>query len=308
MGMKHATASASVFLKRYTGGVAPSEGQDQAAEVRGHDAAAATWVTHQVAEVALREVLEALTDAGVRAVAVKGIVLSQTLYADVAERPIQDVDLRVLPEDLSRAIAAGKARHWELDRSSRQTGAVGFLHPHMLVELETSIGPPGLCALTVADLLARARPRMRPSGVVCLEPELHDHALVLVVNAFKDKIVFCPPWSLRDTATIVESPGFDAAVFCSRVREAGARTMTAIVAAHFAASSPAWRAILARLGPAPRPLYVAAYQALVRRAPASAPLRVLGRLGSDRTRDRVHAIAAAAVGSARAWTRRTSGH
>lgn len=276
--------------------------------MRDHDSAATTWATHQFAEVALREVLEALTAAGVRAVAVKGIVLSQTLYADVAERPIRDVNLRILPEDLPRAVAAGRARRWELDYSSRQSGAVGFLHPRMLVELETSIGPPGLCALSVATLLSRARPRTRPSGVVCLEPEIDDHALLLVVNAFKDKIVFCPRWSLHDTATIAGSPGFDAGVFCSRVREAGAHTLTAIVAAHLAPESPAWRAILERLGPAPRPLYAAAYEALARRAPSSATLRVLGRLGSDRLGDRLYALAAAGVGSARAWTRRSSAH
>jgi len=265
--------------------------------------AAATWVTHQLAEVALHDVLEALAAAGVRAVVVKGMVLAQTLYADVAERPIQDVDLRILPEDLARATAAGRARGWKLDRSSNQLGTVGFLHPKMLVELETTIGPPGLCSALVADLLARARPRTRPSGVVCLEPELHDHALLLVTNAFKDKIHLCPSWSLRDTATIVASPGFDIDVFCARVKQSSAHTMTAIVGAHLAPTSPAWQTILARLGPPPRPRYAAAYAAMVRRAPTAFPLRVLARLGSDRTRDHVHAIAAATAGTAQAWFR-----
>ena len=90
--------------------------------LRLHDATA-TWIRHQLAEEALRDVLDALARAGVRAVAVKGIVLAQTLYADVADRPIQDVDLRILPEDLARAVRAGRARGWELDYSSRQTGA-----------------------------------------------------------------------------------------------------------------------------------------------------------------------------------------
>ncbi len=251
----------------------------------------------------MADVLSALATARVRAVAVKGIVLAQTLYDDVANRPIQDVDLRIVPEDLPRAMAAMRERGWEMRRASRQTGAVGVLHPHALVELETSIGPPGLCLLSVATVLERAHLRSRPSGVVCLEPEIHDHAVLLVVNAFKDKIVMCPAPSLRDTSTIVSSPGFDIEIFCDRIRTSKSTTMASIVGEHLASHSAKWREILERLGPTPRPLYKGAFEGLLRHAPKSLALRIVGRLGSDALSQRIYALGASTVGSALAWAR-----
>ena len=199
-------------------------------------------------------------------------------------------------------VSAGRARGWTLDESSRQRGTVGFRHPRMLVELETTIGPPGLCGLTVEALLARAQLRRRASGITCLAPEIHDHALLLVVNAFKDKL-HSPPWSLRDTAAIVDAPGFDVEVFCDRVTISRSRTMTAIVGAHLAPRSPTWAAIVDRLGPSSRMRYAAAYLRIGRSAPDSLRARLLARVGADRPRDRVIAVTEMAVGTLRTWLR-----
>jgi len=51
-------------------------------------------------------VLDVLQDAGVEATAVKGVVLAQTLYANLALRPTADLDVLVRPDDLVTARAA----------------------------------------------------------------------------------------------------------------------------------------------------------------------------------------------------------
>ena len=256
------------------------------------------WVAHQAALQALRQVLSAFATAGIEALAVKGIVLAHQLYDDVADRPIQDVDLRVCPADLHRVIALARQRGWALDRSSRQLGCAGFRIGRVLVEVETTVGPAGLCPLRVKDMLGRSVRRTMPAGFTVLEPEPVDHAILLVVNAFKDKIVECPSWSRSDLVRIVQIAGFDQGSFVERVLHLRLETMTWIVADWLIAhhETPRWREIQGRLR-LRRHTYARAYSELARSAPAGLAMRLVARMGSDSALLRAYALGGAVAGT-----------
>jgi hypothetical protein len=262
------------------------------------------WAVHQACLGALAESLEALRRAGIEPLVVKGMVLAYELYDDVADRPMSDVDLRVRPRELVRAVRALLARGWRIDFASNQLGAVGFYVGRTLVELECTVGPPGLCGLSVARMAERSRRRTLPNGVAVTEPDLVDHAVLLVVNAFKDKLVDCPPWSVDDLVSIASHARFDTAAFVARVREARARAITWIVADWLARErgSGPWRTIRDAVhSRSPRPTYAWALRRLREGAPASVVTRVLARLGSDVPASRVAALVATGAGSAVAW-------
>jgi hypothetical protein len=261
----------------------------------------ATWAAHEIALDALGHSLEVLRAAGVEPLVVKGVALAYELYADVAERPLADVDLRVRPREFLRAARALRARGWAVDPTSRQLGSVGFLVGHGLVELESTVGPPGLCGLTVERMATRSRWRRLAGRLEFREPEVTDHAILLVVNAFKDKLLDCPPWSVDDLAAIVTHADFDRAAFVERVREARSQTLTWIVADWLVRERrcEAWRAIRDALGSAPlRPRYAKAFQSAVLRAPQSMAARMLARIGSDAPASRLWAVTATVIGTA----------
>ena len=68
--------------------------------------------------------------------------------------------------------------------ASKQWGTFETIVDRVLVEVETSVGPPGLCGLAVDTMIAHATRGAEGH----LEPELHEHALLLAVNVFKDKL------------------------------------------------------------------------------------------------------------------------
>jgi hypothetical protein len=266
----------------------------------------ATWAGHEIALDALGRALEALRASGVEPLVVKGMSLAYELYEDVADRPLADVDLRVRPGEFLRVVRALRARGWAVDPRSRQLGSIGFWVGHGLVEIESTIGPPGLCGLTVARIASRARMRVLPGGLAFREPDLVDHAIVLVVNAFKDKLVDCPSWSVNDLVAIASHGEFDGPSFLCRVRDARAQTLAWIVADWLAREhrSEAWRGIRDALGPEPvRPVYARALARTITRAPHSTRARMLARIGSDDPASRLWALAATLAGTALASLR-----
>jgi hypothetical protein len=269
--------------------------------------AIATWAAHEVALDALGRSLEALRDVGVEPLVVKGVALAYELYQDVADRPLADVDLRVRPREFRRAASALRARGWRVDPTSRQLGSIGFLVGRGLVEVESTVGPPGLCGLTVARMASRSRRRVLPGRLEFREPDVTDHAILLVVNAFKDKLLDCPPWSVDDLAAIVGHVDFDRALFLERVREARSETLTWIVADWLVRERGCepWRAIREALGSVPlRPRYANAFQSFALRAPQSMAARLLARVGSDAPASRLWALAATVIGTGVASLRR----
>lgn len=185
---------------------------------------------HLRARAALGKVLERLDVARVPALVVKGALLAHQLYASPVERPIRDVDLRVLPGDLERFVTALEGLPFRLVRRSRTYRNLVLVGFGTDIDVETTVGPPFLCRLSVAAMLRRAVRATSPLGFPHWQPELHDHALLLAVNAFKDHLVHASTWSLRDLELVAELPAFDPVVFAARAGEARATTLVHVVA------------------------------------------------------------------------------
>ena len=263
----------------------------------------ANWVRHEQALVALRWTLAALEEARVPVLVVKGMVLAYSLYDDVAERPLSDVDLRIRPRDFFRVLRAMRARGLEAHWESRQLGAVSFLLGGTLVEFETSVGPPGLCALSVGRMMERAQERALGGGLRVQEPELHDHAVLLVVNAFKDKMVDCPKWSMDDLDTIAKR--VDPDMFLARIEEARLTAVTWFVADWLAGErqSASWGSIRDRLG-SQSSRRASRLRTLFKAHRGSFAARVLARIASDSPAQRAWSLAAASAGTAVWWLAR----
>ena len=94
------------------------------------------WLRHEVAANALHRVVGAFRTAEISCLPVKGIVTAGWLYADVSERPLSDVDLRIRPRDFRRALEVGRARGWELVVHTPRFFEAAFRFPEMDVEIE----------------------------------------------------------------------------------------------------------------------------------------------------------------------------
>jgi len=226
----------------------------------------AAWIKHQIARERLRDVVTALEAAGIPVVPVKGVVSAHTLYADVAERPMSDVDLRLRVRDFRKAVALAHELGWPIDAHTPRLWQAEIAFPGCPVELESTLGPPGLCAMAVDQLIERSTLGTR-FGFPCREPELHDHALVLCLNAFKD-MLRPPDRSVEDLDRILRNPQFRVDALCSLARHA--RVVTAVAAVltwllEVRPPNPVCRAVLEALGPVPRPRLAAAYRTVARR-------------------------------------------
>jgi hypothetical protein len=252
------------------------------------------WFDHQRAARALQAFLEVTEPEGIPLLPVKGALLGRTLYADLSERPISDLDLRVRRADLPRLSRLCRAHGWPTSPHEHQWASFITEIASILVEVESSIGPPGLCAVSVEEMIARASRTTAGFGFPHLEPELNDHALLLCVNAFKDKIRYTRPSALGDLVRIAEQPCFDPARMAGLAERARLRTAVWLVAdwAASAGGSAGWRAVRERIGRSPpRPLYVHAYRALMTTPRHSRLIfPILARVGSDDVARRAQAL------------------
>ena len=255
---------------------------------------------HLAADDVLQRVVDGLSKVGVRVLPVKGVVTAHQLYAEPWQRPIADIDVRIEPRHLGRVREAGRRAGWqELSWAPAYCNIV-FDVSGIMVDVEGTIGPPGLCALSVEQMLSRAKSTARGHDV----PELHDHALLLCVNAFKDKLVEAAPWSVEDLVRIVRQPGFDAGTFTERAREGRVVALVWIVADWLAKArgDAIWGAIRDRLSHRPpRALYRRLLARAVAKAPDGLAARVLTRIGADDPR-----MWARALGGAMAWQARVA--
>jgi hypothetical protein len=260
-------------------------------------------------------VLSAFADRGIRALPVKGIVTAYTLYDEPAARYIGDIDLRIRPRDVGEAVRVARRRGWRPETAAPQLGHVLLRVDGWEVDIESHLGPPGLCRWSIDDLLRRAEACVEPLGVAHARPELHDHVLVLVLNAFKDGLRI-PPWSLEDIRRIARHPGFDAATAVDRARAGGVASVTWIVADWLAEQHGCaeWRAVRDRIGRrAPNRFAAEAYLRLRRGMwRPRAGLLVCASSG-DRARDAARGAAFAVAGVlrgrvVRALSRASSSH
>jgi hypothetical protein len=147
-------------------------------------------------------------------------------------------------------------------------------------------------------MIAHAALRIGPLGFPHLEPEIHEHAVLLCVNVFKDKLAFARPHAIRDLERVATHEGFDVARFVDVARRARLTTLAWICADWLARSChiTAWAAIRDALGPrAPRPLYARAFSALVARGEPTRALTILTRAASDDAWRRARALSALAL-------------
>jgi hypothetical protein len=266
--------------------------------------APATWVHHVTAERALREVTLTLAEQSIPAVPVKGIVTAHLLYDDVTARPIGDVDVRVRPRDFGRAVGVAKARGWYVKPDALLWQSLWRVQGWE-IDVKSCLGPPGLCAVSVGDVVRRAVRQVEPLGFAHLAADIHDHALELVINAFKDSLR-TTPWSIEDLRRIVRHPAFDASRLVLLAREARLTTAAWLVADWMVENHAAteWRAVREGLGASPPSARVARVYAcwINRGSPPKRGLFVLGSSSDDPRRAALgFALAAAGAAQYRTW-------
>jgi hypothetical protein len=227
---------------------------------------ASTWAQQLLAVQALRAVVEGLAPHGIPVLPIKGVVTGRTLYDDVAARPVRDVDVRLRRGDFARAVAVARGRGWHKQHVAL-LGQVMWSVEGVDVDVKSELGPPGLCATPVAEVLARAEERVGAFGFRHLEPEWNDHALMLVLNVFKDGLD-AAPWALEDLRRIAKGPSFDADVLIARAGAGGVGTALWVVARWLVEThgADAWREVTRRMGPRPPSARAAHVYSLWRRA------------------------------------------
>jgi hypothetical protein len=255
---------------------------------------AQTWVLQEVAIEVLREVAQRCSTARIEFVAVKGAVTSRLLYADVAKRPLTDVDIRIRPRDFAAFRRMAARAGWRQVGIALTSRIVVYQFAGLSVDVEAVVGPPGLCSLSVDDVISRASPTELAPGLRLLLPELHDHAIMLVINVFKDKLPAASEHALSDVERIAVHPGFSADVFVRRAIEARIATLSWIVAgAMEARGATAWGEIrreLERRGNI-RYEYARRLQRLNRDADSESwRVRLLARRAADRKLMRAEAL------------------
>jgi hypothetical protein len=240
----------------------------------------AIWARFTLTRRVLRTVAAGL--AGIDVLAVKGVVTSGWLYDDPGERPLSDLDIRVRPGDLGALLRAAERCGWRLQRRIRSYGSVILDVQGLAVDVESRLGPPGVSTLSIDTLLARA---VRDDDGFWV-PDAHDHAILLTVNVFKDKISVAMPWALEDVARVVNAPGVDADHYVARAREARVEGVAWLVADWMTRKRQhaTWQSIRELLGgdsPA-REVYTSIMRHLQAHAdPMSLGMRVLTRLACD---------------------------
>ena len=225
----------------------------------------------------LGEVLRVLQEARIDVLPVKGIVTAHALYEDVADRPMGDIDLRLRKRDFSRALEAARAMGWETFEYTPRFWDGGIRLKEWEVEIECTIGPPGLCETSIDELMERAWLRDEPFGFPHLEPELNDHALMLCANAFKD-VLRPTPWALEDLRRIASRGDFDPRLVASRARRGRMATAVWIVADWLATehSIDPWTEVRDRIGRVPpRPYFALAFTRFARRRNPSSRIGLL---------------------------------
>lgn len=248
------------------------------------------WIRQTQALSALRALVEGLGTEKV--LPVKGIVTARTLYRDPTDRPIADLDVRVRPEDIDAVLGFARAGGHPVRIHTRAYRTVVLEVEGIDVDAESAVGPPGLSGLTVEAMLGRSELRPDLFGFPCRIPETYDHALLLMVNAFKDKLVLTPAWSVDDLVHLAALPSFDPEKMAERAREAGSVTLAWIVADWLGQTNDVWRRVRDALAPSPpRPAYVRRFRRLVEDHPRSVAARIATRLAPDDVGRRASALA-----------------
>jgi hypothetical protein len=262
------------------------------------------WIRHAAAPWLLHRVASALEAEGIRILPVKGVLTAHLLYEDAASRPLPDIDLRVRRRDFAGALRIARARGWPVQESSPVLWNAMFKVDGIEVDVEASIGPPGLCALRVENLFDRATECVAPFGFRHQQPAIADHALILVLNAFKDGLRPMR-WAVDDLLRIIDHPTLDPDELLSRAHEGRVSSALWIVADWLARdhASLSWGEVRDRVGPRPPSRRVAsAYAFLLERSFRPKPALIVTAASSDDSWRSLSGLALAAAGIARRRT------
>jgi hypothetical protein len=224
---------------------------------------------------------------------VKGILSAHTLYDDVADRLLTDIDLKIRPADFDRVVALCAREGWRVVQRMRAYANVVFVVEGVYVDVEGYPSVPGLSHLTVDAMLQRARPS-ELLGFPHLLPSFDDHAVVLLLNAFKDKLIHTFVWAVRDLERLPAHRDFDAGRLVRILRATGTTTIGWIVADWMIRGRDiaGWNAVRDAIGARPpRRAYAAVFEALCKVAPRwQLAMRVVARVGADDLGDRARAL------------------
>lgn len=255
------------------------------------------WIVQEHSLRVLESVVRACEADGVAVLPVKGILSARTLYADVAERVISDIDVRVRKGNVERVERIARREGWTLVNRMWSYDNLVLRVDGRFVDVEAHVGPPGVCALTIDTMMSRASLERRTFGFPALVADPHDHAVLLLVNAFKDHMATAMSWAIDDLVRLIRAPWFDESVLLERARAAKVETIVWIVAEWMSRfmSDEAWGALRDRIGPPPRTAFASAHLWLESHK-RELPLRVLSRFASDRPR-----LWLSAVGHLTAW-------
>ena len=242
------------------------------------------WIVQEHSLKVLERVVRACAADGVDALPVKGILSARTLYDDVADRVISDIDVRVRPRDLERVARIARREGWTVVHRMRAYDNLVLRVDGREVDVEAHIGPPGLCSLEIDTMISRATRESRTFGFPALVADPHDHAVVLIVNAFKDHMVHALRWAIVDLERLVRAPWFDASTLLRRASESGVDTIVWIVADWMSRfmNDVEWRALRERMGAPLRAGFASGHLWLEGLGPrGELPLRLLSRFGND---------------------------
>jgi len=244
------------------------------------------------AEYALSIVLPVLDRAGIAVLPVKGIVTGRWLYRSPYERPMSDVDVRARRADLDAIRTICQHHAWRITNQSPWYQNVTFEVAGVSIDVECSVGAPGMCSLTIESMLARAR---RSSDLLPVEHwrvETHDHALLLAMNVLKDQVGRCVPWAIEDLVRVASTEDFVPSIMADRAWRAGVASALRGIARWLATTkdSEQWNAVAEHIGTPPRPAYARRVEQALSdlRNPASAPLRTaIARSANDLISQRI---------------------
>jgi hypothetical protein len=236
---------------------------------------------------------------------VKGIVTARLLYEDVSARPMADVDVRVAREDFRRLLAVARERGWRPRTDSPHLWEAVLHVGEWTVDIECAFSDPGLCAIPMRTAIARATRSVAPFEFEHLQPELHDHVLLLVLNAFKDGLE-TTPWAREDLLRIVRLDRFEVDLLVRRAHEGRVVSATWIVANWLATEhdSAKWREVRDTIGQPPSERVSAWYRRALDRGWNPKTGMLLTACSSDSEIGAWRGIALALAGIARGrWNR-----